>query len=145
MSCVLPWYNCTGWLGVKHQLTYLLTSLSSAQCRWRQSHMLSARLLQEVSVWPYMPSLILTRLINLRQKYPFIACFFNIHRSGMLTALFGSYTAGATWNCCHLGHTTIVLVTFWTWVQHSSHELLSEHLYRHIIAVLSTAWFTLWY
>ena len=20
-----PWYNCTGWLGVKHQLTYLLT------------------------------------------------------------------------------------------------------------------------
>ena len=20
----LPWYNCTGWLGVKHQLTYLL-------------------------------------------------------------------------------------------------------------------------
>ena len=22
--CVLPWCNCTGWLGVKHQLTYLL-------------------------------------------------------------------------------------------------------------------------
>ena len=21
---LLPWYNCTGWLGVKHQLTYLL-------------------------------------------------------------------------------------------------------------------------
>ena len=21
-----PWYNCTGWLGVKHQLTYLLTT-----------------------------------------------------------------------------------------------------------------------
>ena len=21
--CVLPWYNCTGWLGVKHQVTYL--------------------------------------------------------------------------------------------------------------------------
>ena len=23
MKCVLPWYNCTGWLGVKHQFTYL--------------------------------------------------------------------------------------------------------------------------
>ena len=23
-KCVSPWYNCTGWLGVKHQLTYLL-------------------------------------------------------------------------------------------------------------------------
>ena len=22
MRCVSPWYNCTGWLGVKHQLTY---------------------------------------------------------------------------------------------------------------------------
>ena len=21
-----PWYNCTGWLGVKHQFTYLLTA-----------------------------------------------------------------------------------------------------------------------
>ena len=25
MRCVSPWYNHTGWLGVKHQLTYLLT------------------------------------------------------------------------------------------------------------------------
>ena len=25
MRCVSPWYNRTGWLGVKHQLTYLLT------------------------------------------------------------------------------------------------------------------------
>ena len=24
MKCVSPWYNRTGWLGVKHQLTYLL-------------------------------------------------------------------------------------------------------------------------
>ena len=23
-----PWYNCTGWLGIKHQLTYLLTLFS---------------------------------------------------------------------------------------------------------------------
>ena len=22
-KCVLPWYNRTGWLGVKHQFTYL--------------------------------------------------------------------------------------------------------------------------
>ena len=25
MRCVLPWYNSTGWLGIKHQLTYLLS------------------------------------------------------------------------------------------------------------------------
>ena len=24
MRCVSPWYNRTGWLDVKHQLTYLL-------------------------------------------------------------------------------------------------------------------------
>ena len=24
-----PWYNCTGWLGVKHQFTYLLTAASN--------------------------------------------------------------------------------------------------------------------
>ena len=21
-KCVLPWYNCTGWLGIKHQVSY---------------------------------------------------------------------------------------------------------------------------
>ena len=26
---VSPWYNRTGWLGVKHQLTYWLTSVAS--------------------------------------------------------------------------------------------------------------------
>ena len=34
--------------------------------------------------------------------YPFIARIFNIHRSGVLTALFGCCMAGATWNCCRL-------------------------------------------
>ena len=24
-TCVSPWYNRTGWLGVKHQVTYLIT------------------------------------------------------------------------------------------------------------------------
>ena len=38
--------------------------------------------------------------------------FLNIHRSGVLTVLFGCYMAGATWNCCRLGafcvhHTTM--------------------------------------
>ena len=28
---------------------------------------------------------------------------FHIHRSGTLTALFGCYMAGASWNCCRLG------------------------------------------
>ena len=27
-KCVSPWYNRTGWLGVKHQFTYLLTPLA---------------------------------------------------------------------------------------------------------------------
>ena len=26
-SLVLPWYNHTSWLGIKHQFTYLLTPL----------------------------------------------------------------------------------------------------------------------
>ena len=29
--------------------------------------------------------------------------FLNIHRSGLLTTLFGCYMAGTTWNCCRLG------------------------------------------
>ena len=29
--------------------------------------------------------------------------FLNIHRSGLLAALFGCYAAGATRNCCRLG------------------------------------------
>ena len=28
---------------------------------------------------------------------------FSTHQSGLLTALFGYYMAGAMWNCCHLG------------------------------------------
>ena len=35
--------------------------------------------------------------------YSFIARIFCTHRSGVLTALFGCYVTGATWNCCHLG------------------------------------------
>ena len=31
MRCVSPWYNHTGWLGVKHQLTYLLTLCAEVQ------------------------------------------------------------------------------------------------------------------
>ena len=26
-----------------------------------------------------------------------------VHPSGVLTAPFGCYVSGATWNCCHLG------------------------------------------
>ena len=33
----------------------------------------------------------------------FHSAFWNTHRSGVLTALFGCYMACATWNCCHLG------------------------------------------
>jgi len=33
-KCALPWYNCTGWLGIKHQLTYLRDGSI-----WRHSHL----------------------------------------------------------------------------------------------------------
>ena len=33
----------------------------------------------------------------------FHGAFFNIHQSGVLTALFGCYMAGAKWSCCRLG------------------------------------------
>ena len=31
---VLPWYNCNGWLGVKHQVTYytIMVTLSTSSC-----------------------------------------------------------------------------------------------------------------
>ena len=34
MRCVSPWYNRTGWLGVKHQLTYVFTTWSFAVKMW---------------------------------------------------------------------------------------------------------------
>ena len=35
----------------------------------------------------------------------FYSAFWNIHWSGVLTALFGCYMAGSMWNCCHLSAT----------------------------------------
>ena len=34
MRCVSPWYNCIGWLGIKHQLAYLLTSPRTSSHMW---------------------------------------------------------------------------------------------------------------
>jgi len=34
----------------------------------------------------------------------------NMHQSGVLTALFGCYMAGATWNCCHLGTCSVYTI-----------------------------------
>ena len=43
--------------------------------------------------------------------YPVIVRFsFNIHRSYVLTALFGCCMAGATWNCCHLGTSSVYTI-----------------------------------
>ena len=39
----------------------------------------------------------------------FLFCL-NIHRSGVLTAIFGCYTAGATWNCCRLGASSVYTI-----------------------------------
>ena len=36
--------------------------------------------------------------------------YLNIHQSGVLTALFGCYMAGAMWNCCHLGTCYVYMI-----------------------------------
>ena len=40
----------------------------------------------------------------------FIEHIFNIHRSGVLTTLFGCCMAGATWNCCRLGASSVYTI-----------------------------------
>ena len=40
----------------------------------------------------------------------FYHALFNIHRSGVLTALFGCCMAGATWNCCRLGACSVYAI-----------------------------------
>ena len=40
----------------------------------------------------------------------FIVQIFNIHRSGVLTALFGCCMAGATWNCCRFGTSSVYTI-----------------------------------
>ena len=43
--------------------------------------------------------------------HPFIARIFNIHRSAVLTALFGCCVAGATWNwCCRLSASSVYTI-----------------------------------
>ena len=50
LPLVSPWYNRTGWLGVKHQFTYLLTSLSCLfVCLWFCLRLLCSALWS--SVW----------------------------------------------------------------------------------------------
>ena len=50
LPLVSPWYNHTGWLGVKRQFTYLLTSLSCLfVCLWFCLHLLCSALWS--SVW----------------------------------------------------------------------------------------------
>ena len=48
---------------------------------------------------------------------PFLWHIFNIHQSGVLTALFGCYMAGATWSCCSLStcsvHTIQLCTSLW--------------------------------
>ena len=41
----LPWYNCNGWLGIKHQVTYLLQVMVSSavfDLIWDENEMVSA-------------------------------------------------------------------------------------------------------
>ena len=42
--------------------------------------------------------------------YPFIARIFNIHRSGVLIALFGCCMARATWNYCRLDASSVYTI-----------------------------------
>ena len=47
----------------------------------------------------------------------FVAHIFNIHVSGVLIALFGCCMADATWNCCHLGATSVYTIQPYTSLQ----------------------------
>ena len=40
----------------------------------------------------------------------FYSAFFNIHQSGVLTALFCCYMAGSTWNCCRLSACSVYTI-----------------------------------
>ena len=46
--CFLPWYNRNGWLGVKHQVTYLFCS-STAESRWESQMICSCKLAFKIS------------------------------------------------------------------------------------------------
>ena len=47
-KCVSPWYNSIGWLGIKHQVTYLLTLCQSKQTKTKKKMFSEGRFLWEV-------------------------------------------------------------------------------------------------
>ena len=49
-------------------------------------------------------------IMVLNEAVSFHSAFFNIHSSGVLTALFDCCMAGATWNCCRLGARVVYTV-----------------------------------
>ena len=69
--------------------------------------------------------------------YPFIArifyiyiYYFFIHRSDVLTALFGYCMAGATRNCCRLGASSVYTIQLCTSLQ--CHFIQSHRVYAHL-------------
>ena len=53
---------------------------------------------------------------------------FNIHRSGVLTALFGCCMAGAMWNCCCLGTSSVYTIQPCTSLQR---DFTQSHIVPH--------------
>ena len=47
----------------------------------------------------------------------FVARIFNSHGSGVLVALFGYCMAGATWNCCRRGASSVYIIQPYTNLQ----------------------------
>ena len=56
-----------------------------------------------------------------------LQCMFFIHGSGVLIALFGCCMAGATWNCCHLGASSVYTIQPCTSLQY---HFIQSHIGR---------------
>ena len=78
-------------------------------------------------IWRYSPLsnrfTVLLLHVLLNECILFVRAIFNIHRSSVLTALFGCCMAGATWNCCHLGERSVYTIQLCISLLHSApHE-----------------------
>ena len=62
----------------------------------------------------------------------------NVHWSGVFTALFGCYIAGALWNCCHLSICSMYTIQPCT----MSHHFMQSHICRvHVLLYPATCTF----
>ena len=142
LCCISPWYNRTGWLGVKHQLTYLLCCMHQSYkiylFRMPGQRMQSTSWITSTGVWRKSHRSTspppLTQLLKQLLRW-FIRAFDHGHMTAVsMMSCYGSRqtvtsSSSSIWSC-HVGFklAPFSLIWFWTDTSHLTDNEYSSHL-----------------